>query len=380
MTVFFCCVFGLNPLCSHYKDLRFLIMKNFIYLALAAFQCSFLPVQGLSDRNILYSSEENKSIVVNNRVLAKVNGKAISVLDIMKKMDVLFYQNFPEYTSSNIARFQFYQANWKKVLSDLVDKELILADAEENKLQVSAGDVRQDMEQFFGPNVHATLDKIGISFEEAWKSVHSDIVLKRMIAVRTNGKAMKQVTPQAIREYYEQFAKENIRPETWNYFVVTIREKDKKRGAEAAQIVYQWLANEHVSLENIEEKAKSLESTYPFAKISTSAEFNLPVMEMSPAYKEILSKLTPGTYSQPAKQKSRTDSSSVHRIFYLKGTHSGGPIPFNEVVNKIKDKLFGEAMEKEMTVYLKRLRKHFDVQESHLDEMVSGGYEPFRLS
>ena len=37
--------------------------------------------------------EEPENIIVHNRILAKVNGKTISVIDVMKKMD-LFLQRF----------------------------------------------------------------------------------------------------------------------------------------------------------------------------------------------------------------------------------------------------------------------------------------------
>src|SRR5665647_380424 len=87
--------------------------------------------------SFLFGHEDNVHILVNNRVLAKVNGKAISVIDVMKKMDVLFFRQFPQYTSSVPARFQYYQANWKNVVKDIVDKELILADAAENTLPVT---------------------------------------------------------------------------------------------------------------------------------------------------------------------------------------------------------------------------------------------------
>ena len=61
--------------------------------------------------------------------------------------------------------------NWKYVLQELIDKELILGDAEEKKVAITAGDVRQEMENMFGPNIIANLDKIGLSMDEALKIV-----------------------------------------------------------------------------------------------------------------------------------------------------------------------------------------------------------------
>src|SRR5262245_8170025 len=115
-----------------------------------------MPLFAVSDA-LRLGPHENIQIIINNRILAKVNGKAISAFDVMKKMDMLFYRQYPEYTAIPQARLQFYQVSWKRVLQELIDKELILADAEESKLQVSAGDIRQEMELLLGPNIHSSL-------------------------------------------------------------------------------------------------------------------------------------------------------------------------------------------------------------------------------
>lgn len=329
--------------------------------------------------HLFYPPEENKSIVINNRILAKVNGKAISVYDIMKKMDMLFYRSFPEYTSSTTARFQFYQMNWKGVLRDLIDKELILADAEENKMVVSSGDVRQEMENLFGPNIIANLDSIGLTFEEAWKIVQGDILIKRMMYVRTTSKVLKQITPQDVHAAYAIYATENIRPDTWVYSVISIRDKDKTKGAEAAYQTYRLLAEDHVPLSEVSEKIKTLASIAKSSKVTISEEYRHNDKEMSEAYKITLTNLKPGTYSQPSTHKSRMDNSNIYRIFYLKEFLSGGALPFNEVAKQLKEKLLDEAADKETDEYLKRLRKHFDVQETLEGELSNEEFEPFRI-
>src|SRR6202035_4022048 len=96
-----------------------LTMKKYS-LFISALLTLAMPTQGSCDS--LFFGQEAQ-ILVNNRILAKVNGKAISVIDLMKKLDMLFYRQFPEYTSSMQARFQFYQANWKHVFQELLDKE-----------------------------------------------------------------------------------------------------------------------------------------------------------------------------------------------------------------------------------------------------------------
>ena len=109
---------------------KYLFLICLIYL-LPVFAASNKPEPFLFGGN-------SAQIIINNRVLARVNGKPISVIDVMKKMDMIFLRQYPEYAEVPQARFQFYELSWKHVLEDLIDKELILADAEEAKMQVQA--------------------------------------------------------------------------------------------------------------------------------------------------------------------------------------------------------------------------------------------------
>jgi hypothetical protein len=328
--------------------------------------------------SLLFGPEEDLQIVVNNQILAKVNGKAISVFDVMKKMDMLFYRQFPEYTSSIQARYQFYLVSWKRVLQDLVDKELIMADAEESKMQVSGGDIRQEMEQLFGPNVHANLDKVGLSFDEAYKMVHSDIVLKRMLYLRAHVKALKHVTPQVIRKAYEEYAEANIIPAQWTYAVISIRDSNPTQGAEAANHAYRLLTEENLPMAKLKKKMSQISFISPTTSINLSEEIQNKEEELSPSYKEILSKLSSHSYSQPIAQKSRQDGATVFRIFYLKEITPSRKVPLAEVENQIKDKLLDEVASKETQAYIKKLRKHFDVQDNTKIDTVD--FTPFSLN
>ncbi|MGZ3633744.1 MAG: peptidylprolyl isomerase [Parachlamydiaceae bacterium] len=320
----------------------------------------------------LLANKPTEHVVVNNRVLAKVNGKAISVMDVMKKMDILFYREFPQYTSFPEARFQFYEANWKYVLQELIDKELIIADAEENKLPVSSGDVRQEMERMFGPNIISNLDSIGMTFEEAWKIVQGDILLQRMLFVRVNAKALREVTPKDVQTYYEEYAKENVTLPQWNYQVITIRDKNPEKGEETAKLAYKLLTEEKVGLPELATRIKSTPQA-PVSQVSVSEMYSHSDKEISPSYKEILSKMTPGTYSEPVAQKSK-DKSMVYRLFFLDRMTPGGVPPFKDVEGKLKEKLLEKEITEKSQAYIKRLRSHFDVQ-----EMIPEGFEPFEL-
>jgi hypothetical protein len=348
------------------------------------FPLTFLTFLGFASvdakpESFLFGSEDSLHIIVNNRILAKVNGKAISVVDVMKKMDILFYRQFPEYTASIPARFQFYQVNWKHIISDLIDKELIIADAEENKLPLTNGDIRQEMESLFGPNIIVNLDKIGMTYDEAWSIVKGDITLRRMLYFKVNSKAMRELTPQSLRLAYNDFAKDNINPAKWTYQVISVRDSEVERGKKAAEEIQK---NLEIQKFDVQDYAKKIKEESSFGKdtiISFSEEFNHTEKDMSAAYKDIVLKLSPKQFSEAIAQKSRADQSTLFRIFYLKETQAEGVSTFSEVESTIKEKLLNNAVEKETVAYLKKLREHFDVQESHLTDLSDEEYQPFSM-
>lgn len=340
------------------------------------FLCSFSLLIGSmqchAQSTLLGAPSHPEHLIVNNRVIAKVNGKAISVIDLMKKMDIVFYKEFPQYTSIPEARYQFYQANWKSMLKELINKELILADAEENKLQVGSGEVRQEMENLFGPNIIGNLDKIGMTFDEAWKIIQGDIQLHRMLYIRVNSKASRDVTPKTVYANYEEYAKENSVLDQWGYRVVSIRHKDSSVGAATANIAYQLLTIECIPLSELAENLKNHSSTGK-SSVNISELFVHTEKEMSPAYKDIIEKMSPKSYSMPIAQKSK-DKSLVFRFFYLDAMTPGGAPSFQASENKIKEKLLSKGLNEKGEAYVKKLYQHFDVQ-----EMISEGFEPFSL-
>lgn len=353
-------------------------MKKLLFITGALLQLQLCTATLQAQVNpFLLAQEEKAHIVVNNRILARIHEKSISVVDLMKKLDVFFYREFPQYTSSKVARFQFYQANWKSVLEELIDKELILADAEENKLPISNGDVRQEMERLFGPNIIANLDKVGLSFDDAWKIVQGDLTIRRMMYMRVNSKAMRQVTPQDIWAAYEEHVQKVIRPDKWTYKVISIRAKDPEDGALAANLAYNMLTEDKTPLDKLSELLKK-QPHGDKVQVNVSEEFNHIDKEVSENYKSTLSSLENQQYSPPIAQKSR-DKSTVFRIFYLDTHVVGGAVSFQEAEPKVKDKLIEIAAAKESEVYLNKLRKHFDINSDDIKAITSGDFQPFVL-
>lgn len=326
-----------------------------------------------------YGQQEQRHIFVNNRILAKVNGEPISVIDVMKRMDMVFYRQFPQYASSTEARYQFYSINWKAILSELIEKELILSDAKENKVEISQGDLRQEIEKLFGPNIIATLDKAGLTYEEANEMIKEDLIIRRMMFIRVNSKAIRSVTPQKIRQAYVEYAKDNEKPETHCYQVISIRGEDNTNCAEVANHAYELLTKEGIGLEQLTDTLGEHPLLGKTTKVNISEEFQHEANAISEGYKEILLSMTPNTYTSPVAQQSRSNHSMVYRIFYLRETIPGGVIPFHEVEAKLKDSLIDNAVDEETKAYMKKIRKHFDVQDNTTAARTPEDYQPFTI-
>lgn len=355
-------------------------MKNIFFICLSSFFVSLSSLEAITNDSLFSKKKEEPKIVINNRILAHVNGKSITTYDLMKKMDLSFFRQYPEYASSNEARFQYYEYSWKRTLSDIIDKELILADAQESKIEVSTGDVRQEIESSFGPNTIANLDKAGFSFEEASKMMQEEILIRRLIGGRVQAKALRQVTPNKVRQVYEEYIQDpaNTRLTQWSYRIVTIKDRNLEKTEETAKKTYQLLM-EGIPIDQLESELKERKLIGRQAKVTVSNPVKQNDKEISNEYRTSLLPLEKGMYSQPFSHKSRTTKAIVYRILCVDEKTLGGVPSYKEMENKLKEQLLDKEIDKETENYLLKLRQHYHIRQSDLDDYLPPNYHPFVL-
>lgn len=355
-------------------------MKNkiFIFCSFASLACTSLTA--LKNEPLFSAKRAEQMIYINNRILARVNGKSISTYDLMKKLDLTFYRQYPQFASSPEARFQFYELSWKPALSEMIDKELILADANESKITVSSGDVRQEIESSFGPNIIANLDKAGISYDEAAKFMQEEIIIRRLISGRVHAKALRQVTPNKIKAAYEAFVQDpsNTRNTQWSYRVITIKERNLERTNIAAKEAHQLLT-EGVSLENLSSQLKEKRILGRKGSIAVSNTIKHTDKEVAQDFRKVLSTLEKGSFSEPFSQKSRSNNASVYRILVMEDIVPGGTPSYKEMEASLKEKLLDKEIDTETDLYLLKLRQHYHIRQQDLDALLPEGYQPFIL-
>ena len=95
------------------------------YFIFPIFLCLSSLVLADAPGGALFSYQREPELIVYNRVLARINGKTFSVVDVMKKMDLFLQRNYPHMVSSKAACYQFYSSQWKETLSQMINEELI---------------------------------------------------------------------------------------------------------------------------------------------------------------------------------------------------------------------------------------------------------------
>lgn len=314
---------------------------------------------------------DNGKIAVQNSILAKVNGTTISMMDVKKKMDLLFHRSYPHLSHSSQARYQFYETSWRHVLMEMIDHQLILADAVEKEVKLTDGEIREEMENRFGPNIMLTLDKIGLTYEETWKMIKEELLVQRMSWWFIHSKAMAMVTPQDIRQAYRLYLKENPPYSEWKYRVIVIRGENPEQAAERAIAL---LRERNTSPESLSDALTSIDPTS-----QVSNEFIAKDIELSDAHRSVLAQLLPTQYSDPVIQISRSDNKKVARIFYLSENIEHPAPSFEHLSQNLRNQLVQEKAGRESIAYLQKLRNHYGFDSSHLKETVPDDLHPFSL-
>ncbi|MES2344357.1 MAG: hypothetical protein V4494_00250 [Chlamydiota bacterium] len=335
----------------------------------------FTPIFAEEDAGFVPHLEESQ-LIINNRILAQVNDKTISVLDLVKKMDVFLSRNYPQALESSSARFQFYSSNWRTLLEQMIDHELILADSHEKEIKATDAEIREQMMERFGPNIMSSLDKLGMTYDEARAMVASDLVVQKMTWYRVNNKALQKVNSLDVKKAYLNFCEQHPPVEEWQYQVLSIRADSPEKSEEIAHQAYTLLKTHAATLSSIPER---LIADNPCVSITVSQDYRMDSKTISPAHKQVLTLLSPSAFSEPVSQVSRLNSGTVYRIFLLKD-YVFTPTPsFEQIADKLQNDLIQQSVAQETTTYIGRLRNHFGFDTEHTQQMMPSNFEPFAI-
>jgi len=309
-----------------------------------------------------------KTIAVDNRVLAAVRGQVITVVDVMKKLDMLFYQQFPQYRGSTEAKFEFYKSNWKRVFEDLVDRQLVLAWAEERKYHVSNGELREELEQMFGPNVMMNLYEAGLSVYEVQEMMRADLLMRRIVGYCVRMPVMASITPEVIRVEYERQLEEAKKRTVWVWKSVTIRSKE----GDCPKAVAEKIASQLATV--LPEKVQAPEGV----EVVSSQTFHSKNQELSDSLQESFQHLSIGQYSEPVEFIGRSSSAKSWRCYCVEQKDHEMLPSLSELEGVLREHIAAPEVEEKSREFFADLRRQYHVQQVlSSDTLVA--FEPFAL-
>lgn len=350
------------------KSLLYSILPTLGMLSSICYAREF-PSEEFPSEYSIVPQQEAGQIAIHNRILTKFNNKTFSVLDVVKKMDMLFDGHYPKLTNSKLARYQFYCAQWKDTLQKMLDQELILLDAERIGVKVTDAEVREELLRRYGPNVMISLDRLKLSYEEARKMISEDLIVEKILYFKVYAEALR-VRPNDIKKKYIAHCEENSASQKWCYQVLTICSEDESISQALAELAFTLLKEKR----NFQDISEDLQSKNPNITVSLTPEIERDNLSISQAHKQIIETLNPGDFSTPSSQVNR-DQSVVQRIFYLKDKNVINPPEFPKLAEKIKDSLIQESIALHLPSYMKKLKNRYGLSEQDLS--VNSDFKPF---
>ena len=316
------------------------------------------------------------NIVIQNRVLTRINNNTLSIMDLTKKMDMVFVREYPLYADSVEARFQFYNTNWRTFLTEMIDEQLILASAKDLKVTVSDGEVRQEIEDTLGPDVIPRIDQMNLTYQEVFKMVQNDLIVRRMSFAMVHAKATAQVSPQKIKTAYEQHCKEHPAEEAWNYQVLTIRSDKKLAAIAACQLLTKAIEQQNLKAD---EALKKLDGHLADVQMNCSEELHRTAKSLSVSHQSALKNLKKGQHSGIIEQASQKPGETLYRVFFLNDYSPAGVVSLASIEDQLKGRLLQEASIVLSDEWREKLRNRYGFDEAYLAMMVPENFEPFSL-
>jgi hypothetical protein len=326
----------------------------------------------------LYAEEPslmNNRLEIQNTILTTINGKTISVMDVMKKMNATLYHTNPDLYDSLPARYQFYITNWKYAYDEMINNELILQESVTKGLKLTNGEIREEMEKRYGPNIVLTLENLKMTFDEGFELMKKEMTVQRMNWYFVHSKALQAATPEKIRLAYNEYCQKNAPHDAWHYQIVSLKSSNTQNLEKASEKLVSIIKDKKEAPKALENAIKGLQKDFANITVSITDELEMADNEISQNHKAILEKIAPGQYSSLQKEVSKTNE-PLHRIYYLKD-HTKATLPsFDSLAGDLKNDIIQKEAMRFSKEYISKLRKDYGIE----DKMnLPDNFQPFVL-
>ncbi|MGR3951394.1 MAG: hypothetical protein QRY74_00505 [Chlamydia sp.] len=322
------------------------------------------------------------SITIDNQILATVRDHVITVLDLVKKMDMIFYRQYPEYRSSPEARLQFYQTHWRAVLKEAIDRQLAFAYAEEKKFEVSRADIRQELEELFGPDVMLNLYENGLQIYDVESMLEADILMRQLLLYAVKMPVLSSITPQDLhKEYERRCATQKTRQkndEEWVWRSFTISRATSK-GKELSPTTIEKIISSIKAVPINSTEVLVLESDA--IEITPSAPFTSHRSTIANQVADQMESLSLGTPTPLVQVQSRKEGLDSWRSYVLlsKRGLARQEEDFRSQEAQIREEIASQLIEEKTAHFFSDLEKQYGVHIMLSDQELES-FQPFQLN
>lgn len=342
-------------------------MKKIIVSLLSSISCTAFGQMVPGESPQLLTQMDQKQ-VIQNRVLVKIGGKPVTVMDVVRRMDILFYQQFPQFVGNEMARFQFYSQNWRYFLRSVIDEQLVILDAKEKGVTVREGEVRRSMERVFGNEPILNITKAGLTYQEAYDLLEADLLTQKMNGGMVYQRALAEVQPKLIQHQYEKMVAENPPKEIFHYQVLSFRCDQPELSEALAEEASRALKEGKLSFEEVADQFSTAS-----IKVTLSDDYHREQQELSLAHQKALQALGKKGISDPVKRK------DVVYLFHLKDLETKKLGSFAELEKELQQKVLQEKVALHTEKYVTTLRERYGFSDKKLIALIPEDFNPFAL-
>ncbi len=322
-------------------------------------------------------------IKTENRLLARVHTETISVLDLQKRLDLSIAESNPDILNNLENKYMYYLQNWAPMLNNMINNKLIAAEGKKLKIVISDCDVNEQLKERFGLSPLAILSKCNLNLEEAKAIIYEDLVVNGMSWHRVYSKTHQQLTPSIIKNTYAQYKQSLEENKEITYQYITIRANEpEEANALSEKLKSLMTINQIEKLTQLTELTQLTDLLKASTTLPENVSFTIsePVTtkknDLSENRLKALSSLKKLSISDPISQDSEKYGKTIR--YYQLLDETTGTIPtFEELQTTIKNSLFENISNQEMTQYISRLKQEFFFDEKQLKELEKEKFIPF---
>lgn len=330
--------------CSRNLVVCFLLFLVIIPNKIFSFESS---LNSFSERSFL---KDNKEFFINNKVLFKVKDNTITVMDVIHKMNLLFYKSYPHLSQSSMSKAEFYSGLWPVLVEAIIDDFLIAAAAEEKKVSVDPKDVRREMERSFGDKLVDIISFFNMTEEDIFKIMERDLIVQKMLGIMVRSKVSLLISPSKIKASYREQLRNYHREKQWSYVILTLESASEENTLGVAEELYDRIINQR----SFDEKAACQFAAHKDVKIKISNLLQGTEKTLSKVHQNILTNADFDLCSKPFFYKK-----NQVRLFVIKDFSFTKEKSFSELEEQLHIELLEKLFEKEENLYREKLRKRF---------------------